>query len=182
MHFAIWTTNKPKSEAITHVISTAPYHLESATFSYHKVLSWVPDMPTTLAELKIGAKNRALHTRRDVPSADFFVGMEGGVYRDSIDEKYWLIGVVYIENQDGEWHFWYSCHLEVPERVVDGLFDGRWRDLEQIMEEIAGLKNIGDHHGSYHAWTDGMLTRKEQFVMATQCAIAPFFNEFYSIK
>ncbi len=59
-------------------------------------------MPTTLAELKIGAKNRALHTRRDVPSADFFVGMEGGVYRDSIDEKYWLIGVVYIENQDGE--------------------------------------------------------------------------------
>ena len=50
------------------------------------------------------------------------------------------------------------------------------------MEEIAGLKNIGDHHGSYHAWTDGMLTRKEQFVMATQCAIAPFFNEFYSIK
>ena len=49
------------------------------------------------------------------------------------------------------------------------------------MEEIAGLKNIGDHHGSYHAWTDGMLTRKEQFVMATQCAIAPFFNDFYQL-
>ena len=59
-------------------------------------------MPTTLAELKIGAQNRALHTRPEVTSADFFVGMEGGVYRDSIDEKYWLIGVVYIENQDGE--------------------------------------------------------------------------------
>lgn len=82
-------------------------------------------MPTTLSELKTGAKNRAIHTRRESPNADFFVGMEGGVYHDSIDEKYWLMGVVYIENRDGEGHFGYSCHLEVPERVVDGLFDGR---------------------------------------------------------
>ena len=59
-------------------------------------------MPKSLSELKIGAKNRALHTRREASEADFFVCMEGGVYKDSIDETYWLIGVVYIENRDGE--------------------------------------------------------------------------------
>lgn len=75
-------------------------------------------MPTTLRELRSGAKNRATYTRREMPDADFFVGMEGGVYQDSEGEEYWLIGVVYIENALGEGNFGYSCHLRVPEKVT----------------------------------------------------------------
>lgn len=63
--------------------------------------------------------------------------------------------------------------------MVDGLFDGRGRDLEQVVHALGGEANIGDKQGSFHAWTDGMLTRRDQFIMATQCAVAPFFNEFY---
>ena len=58
-------------------------------------------MPTTLAELRTGAMNRAVFTRRERPDADYFVGMEGGVYRDSEGEEYWYLGVVYIEDQTG---------------------------------------------------------------------------------
>lgn len=82
MHFAIGTTNAPKSEAIEYVLATSPY-TSGASFSPHKVPSGVPDMPTTLQELRTGAKNRAIYTRREEPNADFFVGMEGGVYQDS---------------------------------------------------------------------------------------------------
>lgn len=180
MHFAIGTTNKPKSDAIEYVISTSPYTSE-ATFSNHQVESGVPDMPTTLEDLRTGAKNRAIYCRREKPNADYFVGMEWGIYRDSEWEEYWLLGVVYIEDPEGKWHFGYSCHLEVPEAVVDGLFDGRGRDLEQVVHALGGEENIGDKQWSFHAWTDGMLTRKGQFVMATQCAIAPFFNHFYQL-
>lgn len=38
MHFAIGTTNKQKSDAIEHVLSTSPY-TSGATFSNHKVAS-----------------------------------------------------------------------------------------------------------------------------------------------
>lgn len=179
MHFAIGTTNIPKSAAIEYVLNTCPYTKWVATFSNHKVASGVPDMPTNLEELRTWAKNRAIHCRREKPDADYFVGMEGGVYRDYEGDTYWLLGIVYIENREGKWHFGYSCHLEVPEAVVDGLFDGRGRDLEQVVHSLGGEESIGDKEGSFHAWTDGMLSRKAQFIMATQCAISPFFNEFY---
>lgn len=178
MHFAIGTTNKPKSEAIESVLASSPY-TQWATFSNHKVPSGVLDMPTTLAELRNGSKNRAVYTRREQPDADYFVGMEWGVYRDSDGENCWLLGVVYIEDRVGDWHFGYSCHLEVPEKVVGGLFDGRWRDLEQVVHSLGGTENVGDKEGSFSEWTNGMLTRKAQFVMAIQCAIAPHFNKYY---
>lgn len=64
MHFAIGTANRPKSAAIERVLSTAPYTAGQATFSNHRVESGVPDMPTTLSELRDGAKNRAIYTRK----------------------------------------------------------------------------------------------------------------------
>ncbi len=181
MHFAIWTTNKPKSDAIEHVLSICPYTAWQATFSNHKVASGVSDMPTTLEELRTWAKNRAIFCRREKEDADYFVGMEGGVYKDYEGEEYWLIGVVYIENQDWEWYFGYSCHLRVPDAVIDGLFDGRWRDLEQVVHSLGGTESVGDKQWSFHEWTDGMLSRREQFIMATECAIAPIFNHYYRI-
>lgn len=178
MHFAIGTTSRPKSLAIEYVLTHSPY-TEWATFSGHKVPSWVPDMPTTLEEIRTWAKNRATNTRREMPDADYFVGMEWWVYQDCEWENYWLVWVVYIEDREGNWHFGYSCHLEVPERVVEGLFDGQWRDLEQIIHALGGSESVWDKEWSFHEWTDGMLTRRDQFIMATQCAFSPLFNRFY---
>ncbi len=62
--------------------------------------------------------------------------MEGGVYQDYEGENYWIMGVVYIENQDGIGHYGYSYHLEVPQSVAAILFDGRGLDLEQIMQSL----------------------------------------------
>jgi non-canonical (house-cleaning) NTP pyrophosphatase len=105
--------------------------------------------------------------------------MEGGVYQDQIGEEYWLIGVVYIENREWKGEYGYSAHLKVPNKIREWLFDWSWRDLEQIVHALWWKKDVWDKEGSYGTWTDGMLTRKEQFIMATQCAIAPFFNTFY---
>lgn len=57
-------------------------------------------MPTTLEELRTGAQSRAIYTRRESRDADYFVGMEGGVYRDYEGEEYWYLGVVYIEDAE----------------------------------------------------------------------------------
>ncbi len=179
MHFAIWTTNKPKSEAIEHVLLNSPYTKWIAIFSNHKVSSWVSDMPLSLEEIRTGAKNRAIYCRREKPDADYFVGMEWGVYQDYEWENYWIMWVVYIENLDGEGHYGYSYHLEVPKKIAERLFDGQWDDLEKIMYELGVDENIGDRWGSPSEWTDGMLIRKDEFIFATQAALAPFFNKYY---
>jgi inosine/xanthosine triphosphatase len=136
-------------------------------------------MPTTLEELRTGAKNRAIFTRRELPNADYFVGMEGGVYKDSLGEEYWYVGIVYIEDRDGKGYWGYSAHLRVPEKVVELLFDGRHLDLEEIMFEITGEENVWDKQGSGAVWSDGFLTRQEQFILATKCALVPMFSKFY---
>lgn len=51
MHFAIGTTNKPKSAAIEQVLSTCSYTIGS-TSSLHKVASGVSDMPLSLREIR----------------------------------------------------------------------------------------------------------------------------------
>ena len=178
MHFAIGTTNKPKSAAIEQVLATCSYTIES-TSSLHKVASGVSDMPLSLREIRTGAKNRAGHCRRECPDADYFVGMEGGVYQDYEGENYWIMGVVYIENKDGIGHYGYSYHLEVPASVVAILLDGRGLDLEQIMHSLGTPENIGDAGGSPSVWSDGMLVRKDEFIYATQAALTPFFNQYY---
>lgn len=71
--------------------------------------------------------------------------------------------------------------MSVPQQVVEKLHDGSRRDLEQIMHEISGVKDIGDHAGSFALWSHGMLTRTDQFRLATQCVLVPFFSEFYSL-
>lgn len=179
MHFAIGTTNRPKSLAIEYVLTHSPY-TEWATFSGHKVPSWVPDMPTTLEEIRTWAKNRAINTRREMLDADYFVGMEWWVYQDCEWENYWLVWVVYIEDREGKWHYGYSCHLEVPERVVEGLFDGHHRTLAHVMTELGEDDDIAEKSWSFGVFTDDMIPRSESFIQATKSALAPHFNAYYA--
>ncbi len=183
MLFALGTTNTPKTNAIREALTTCPYLAGiEVNIQGYSVDSGIADMPLTLAELRTGAKNRATTVRLLCSEADYFVGMEWGVYRDSVGDDYWLTGLVYMENQIWVGHFGYSCHMPVPDTVVEKLYDGSGRDLEQIMHEIAGVENIGDHAGSFALWSSNMLTRTDQFRLATQCAIVPFFSSFYTMK
>lgn len=179
MHFIIWTTNKPKSEAIKQVLETCSYTKWCSTYSNYKVNSGVPDMPLTLRDIRNGAKNRARSLRKIEPSADYYIGMEWWVYQDFEWDNYWIMWVVYIENQEKIGHYGYSYHLEVPQKVIDLLNDWESRDLEQIMHQLGTEENIGDNWWSPSEWSDGMLIRKDEFIFATQAALAPFFNKYY---
>ena len=119
MLFALGTTNIPKTNAIREALATCPYMTgHTVMIEGFKVASGVPDMPLTLHDLRLGAKNRVEEVRRLCPQADFCVGMEGGVYRDMIGDEYWLIGVVYMEDAAQVGHYGYSCHMRVPDQVM----------------------------------------------------------------
>ncbi len=180
MHFAIGTKNKPKWQAVESVLERSIYTKNTPySISYHAVLSWVSNMPTTLEELRTGAKNRAIFTRRESSDADYYIGMEWGVYRDYEWEEYWLVGIAYIEDREERGHFWYSSHLRVPNCIVDGLFDGRWRDLEEVVEAILGEASVGDKEGSFGLFSDGTIPRSEAFIQAIKSALVPHFSSLY---
>ncbi len=78
--------------------------------------------------------------------------------------------------------FGYSCHMPVPAIVAEKLCDGSGLDLEQIMEWLWEKPGIGDRDGSFGVWSANMITRTDQFRLATQCALVPFFSRFYSLQ
>lgn len=94
MKIAIATQSPPKVSAIKEAVSSCKY-FEGNTVEYitRKTDSGISDMPTSMAENMLGAKNRAQNIAKEV-EADFYIGMEGGM--DFIGEKSYLFGVVYI--------------------------------------------------------------------------------------
>ena len=101
MKIIIGTQSPPKVQAIQEAIAKCPY-LQSQTIEIIsiKANSEISDMPTSMTENMLGAKNRAINSQKLHPDADFYIGMEGGT--DFIGEKSYLFGVVYILAKSGE--------------------------------------------------------------------------------
>ncbi|MDD4151077.1 MAG: inosine/xanthosine triphosphatase [Candidatus Gracilibacteria bacterium] len=178
MKIAIGTTAAPKIAAIEEGIKKCPFfegiNVEIIPMS---VKSGISDMPLSEEENMTGAKNRAIACKSEI-EADFYIGMEGGT--TMIGNKAYLFGVVYIMNNSGEGHFGFSNRMEMPEifrkRVYDNL-----EDLGPVLTEITGVEGASKKTGAFGAWSDDLLTRKEQFLLAFLSAIPAFYNKYYKM-
>ena len=135
-------------------------------------------MPKSLEETMQGAKNRAKNLKKAGIVADYYIGIEGGI--NDLGERKLLGGIVYIENADGKGHFGFSPFMEVPKLVEKRIFENN-EELGPIMGELSGKTDIRSENGSMGAWSEDMITRKDEFNTAFKCAIAPFFNAFYTL-
>lgn len=179
MKLIIATTSPPKVQAIEEAIARCPYFSGQDTeILTLKVPSDISDMPTSMTENMLGARNRAENARNIEPDADFWIGMEGGT--DFIGEKSYLFGVVYILAKNGEWHFGVSNMVEVPRIFHENIYYKK-KELWPILSEITGVADASKKNGAFGAWTDDMFTRKDQFIFAFLSAIAPFYNQYYTL-
>lgn len=72
MKLIIATTSPPKVQAIKEAIARCPYFSGQDTkILTLKVPSDISDMPTSMTENMLGAKNRAENARNIEPNADF---------------------------------------------------------------------------------------------------------------
>jgi inosine/xanthosine triphosphatase len=179
MKIAIGTLRAPKIDGIKEGVAKCPYFdavRENIEYITRDVSSDIPHMPRTFAETMQGAKNRARNVRALVPDADYSIGIEGGT--SYIEETPFLYGCVYIENSAGEGHYGLSPMVEVPPACTRMIYE-EGKELGPVMEELSGIVDIRSTNGSMGAWTDDMFTRKDEFVVAFQAGIAPFFNAYY---
>lgn len=179
MKIVIWTESPPKVAAIREAIEKCPYFAgKNPEIITTKVSSEISDMPTSMTENMLGAKNRAKNAKKSIPDADFYIGMEGGT--DFIWEKSYLFGVVYVLAKNGEWHFGMSNMVEVPKIFHEKIYFEK-KELGPILSEITGVADASKKNGAFGAWTNDVFTRKDQFIFAFLSAMAPFYNEYYEL-
>lgn len=180
MKIVIWTTSAPKVEAIKEAIEKCVYFLDDEIELIDiKVDSGVSDMPTSIEENMIWAKNRALNSKKIIEDADFYIWMEG--WTSFFMDKTYLFGVVYILDKKGKWHFWMSNMMEVPEYFHKKIYNEKI-ELWPILEEVTWIENASKKTWAFWAWSDNMLTRKDQFYMAFLSAIPVFYNKYYKYE
>ena len=175
----IWTTNPAKIKAIEEAVEKTIYFKEKEIeFVPLKVSSDVSDMPISLEENMAWARNRALNCKKEV-KADFYIWMEG--WTTMIWEKAYLFWVVYILDDNWKWHFWISNMMEVPEFFREKIYD-EGLELWPVLSEVTSEENASKKWWAFGHWSDNMLTRKDQFVLAFLSGIVPFFNKYYKIS
>lgn len=179
MKIIIWTQSPPKIAAIEEATKKCIYFVgENIEIIPLKVSSEISDMPLSIEENMTGAKNRAFNAKKEISDWDFYIGMEGGTTR--IWEKAYLFGVVYILDKNGNWHFGFSNLMEVPQYFDKKLYTHK-EDLWIILEKVTGVENASKKNWAFWAWSDDMLTRKEQFLLAFLSAIPAFYNKYYTL-
>lgn len=138
--------------------------------------SKVSDQPVN-EETFDGAKNRALqlfnNNKEENLSADYFVGIEGGIIQ--LYSKWFAFGCMCIINNEGITGFGTSAHFELPKKVVDKLLNGK--ELGDVMDEIQKESNTKQKQGAIGYFTNGVMSRSELYVPGLITALIPFLHQ-----
>lgn len=134
------------------------------------VKSGVPDEPIN-EEIWKGAENRAYALTNY--KGDYFIGIEGGIYK--LYNRWFEFGVICIISSDGRVSFGGAPFFPLPDHVVKRLL--KREELSVVMDEIAGVKNIGMKNGAIGYFTGNIITREDLYIQGTISALIPFINE-----
>ena len=129
-------------------------------------------------ETVVGAINRAKNSYSD--EFDFSVGIEAGLFR----VKNSLTGFVDFQVAciyNGEkFTLGFGPGFEYPKRVIDEVLKGR--EVGDVMDEISGVKNLGEKMGAIGFLTKKRVERSDLTEIAVTMALIPWINtELYEI-
>ena len=119
-----------------------------------------------------GAVARAVNSYSD--DFDFSVGIEAGLFT----LKKTITG--YIDFQvaaifDGKkLSIGFGPGFEYPPAVIEEALKGR--EVGEIMEELSGIKNLGEKFGAVHYLSKGAISRSDLSRLAVTMALIPWLN------
>jgi len=136
------------------------------------VPSGVSDQPMTNAETLQGALNRAMNAKADVPDADYWVGIEGGIEDTNMGMQCFAWVVILSEGERvgrGQTAVFY-LPLEVARLVRDGI------ELGHADDQVFGRENSKQKNGAIGLLTDDAVDRTGYYVQAVVMALVAFKN------
>ena len=135
------------------------------------VESGVSDQPMSDKETLEGAFNRAQNARKNFKDADFWVGIEGGVERDSkgLTAFAWIVIDDSLYQSEAR-----TTTFRLPNEVTRLIDKGY--ELGTANDKIFSEHNSKQHSGAVGLLTGDTITRTGLYRQAVQLALIPFIN------
>mgnify|MGYP001251728750 CR=1 FL=1 len=130
--------------------------------------SGVSDQPMGLEETKEGAKNRALHSKEQIPEADYWVGIEGGLV--AVDSNLYCVAWMCIISKQEKMSLSHTASFLIPSEVAKKIKSGQ--ELSDAANEVLGSES--SNRDTIGILTDGEITRVEYYTQALTLALLPF--------
>jgi len=168
----VGSQNPVKIDAVKEAFS---FYFKSLEVSGRDVDSKVSAQPIDDETFK-GAKNRAKAlvklAKEENLSADYFVGIEGGIIEEH--DQWFALGCICIINSKGLTGFGTSALFPLPSIIVNELLNGK--ELGEVIDEIANDENSKQKGGAIGYLTNGIITRKDLYKQGIISALVPFFH------
>lgn len=137
------------------------------------VSSGVSDQPKNDSEAFRGAWNRAENACKENPTADFFIGIEGGIEEENLEMKAFAWVVVRAkENGFGKGK---TGTFFLPPQVAELLRQGK--ELGDADDIVFGRTNSKQENGAVGILTDNVIDRTKYYTEAVVLALIPFKNK-----
>ncbi|AVW94230.1 non-canonical purine NTP phosphatase [Vibrio parahaemolyticus] len=162
----IASLNPAKINAVKSAFQSA-FPQQAFEFVGISVPSEVADQPMTNEETHRGAVNRVKNAKVEMPTADFYVGLEAGIEGNVTFA--WM--VIESDTHRGESR---SASLMLPPEVLAQLADAH--ELGDVMDKVFGTENIKQKGGAISLLTQNQLTRSSVYHQALILALIPFTN------
>ena len=140
------------------------------------VPSGVSEQPFSDAETRRGARNRAGNASAEIPHAEFWVGLEGGLER--IDDQLMAFAWMSIKGRDGQVGEARTVTLPLPPAVRQLVDEGL--ELGEANDRVFSTINSKQAGGAYGLLTNGQYSRGGVYAQALTIALVPFVNELFS--
>jgi len=137
--------------------------------------SGVADQPISDAETRQGAINRVANARQQVPDADFWVGLEGGL--DFFDGELMAFAWMAVRDRNGRTSTTRSVTLPLPPEVQELVAEGM--ELGEANDRVFSTLNSKQGGGAFGLLTDGLMTREGIYTQTLILALIPFTHEFW---
>lgn len=140
-----------------------------------EVESGVSEQPMSDEETRRGARNRASNARDAHPTADYWVGLEGGVA--TIDETLTAFAWMSILDAHGRFGEARTVTLPLPHRIQSLINEGL--ELGDANDAVFKTLNSKQRGGAFGLLTNGLFTRESVYREALVVALVPLVNELY---
>lgn len=143
------------------------------TFEYMgvSVPSGVPDQPMNNVETLEGAKNRATNAQKEMPEADFWVGLEAGIEKQDGEMDAFAWCVVLSKEKMGKSR---TANFFLPKKIVELVDSGI--ELGHADDIVFQTSNSKHSSGAVGLLTGGTLNRTPYYAEAVILALIPFKN------
>lgn len=136
------------------------------------VPSGVSDQPMSEKETQQGAWNRAHNARDQFPTADFWVGIEGGLeFKDDEMEAFACIHIIGHERQAKA----QTARFQLPPRIRELIKEGK--ELGEADDIVFQKENSKQKTGAVGLLTGNVLDRTSYYKEAIILALIPFKNK-----